>query len=63
MVKDGQVRRLMSLLQQEQSLQVAADKAGMDRQTARKYQQLGKLPSEVRTDRDWRTRIDPFEEV
>lgn len=63
MVTDRQVRRLMSLLQTEQSLQVAADKAGMDRETGRKYRKLGKLPSEVRPNHDWRTRIDPFAEV
>ena len=63
MVTDRQVRRLMSLLQAEQSLQVAADKVGMDRETGPKYRQLGKLPSEVRPTRDWRTRADPFAEV
>jgi transposase len=63
MVTDRQVRRLMSLLRKEQSLQVAADKAGMDRQTARKYRTSGKLPSQVRTDHDWRTRPDAFAEV
>ena len=63
MVTDRQVRRLMSLLQAEQSLQVAADKAGMDRETGRKYRSAGKLPSALRTDHDWRTRADPFVEV
>lgn len=63
MVTDRQVRRLMSLLQTEQSLQVSADKAGMDRETARKYRKSGQLPSAVRTDHDWRTRADPFVEV
>ena len=64
MVTDRQVRRLMSLLQEEQSLQVAADKVGMNRQTARKYRAaVGKLPSEMRPDHDWRTRADPFAEV
>jgi hypothetical protein len=63
MVTDRQVRRLMSLLHKEQSLQVSADKAGMDRETARKYRNSGKLPSELRTEHDWRTRIDPFAEV
>ena len=53
----------MSLLQKEQSLQVSADKVGMDRQTARKYRKIQKLPSELRPNHDWRTRIDPFEEV
>jgi len=60
MVTDRQVRKLMSLLQQESSLQVAADKAGMDRKTARKYRKLGQLPSALRVDHDWRTRADPF---
>ena len=63
MVTDRQVRRLMSLIQTEQSLQAAADKAGMSCQTARKYCRLGKVPSEVRADHDWRTRPDPFAEV
>ena len=64
MVTDRQVRRLMSLLQEEQSLQVAADKVGMNRQTARKYRAaVGKMPSESRAEHDWRTRADPFAEV
>jgi hypothetical protein len=40
----------------------AAMKAGMDRKTARKYVDGGKLPSELATTRDWRTRPDPFDE-
>ena len=63
MVTDRQVRRLMSLLQSEQSLQISAEKVGMDRETARKYHKIGKLPSELRTNHNWRTRIDPFAEV
>src|SRR5208337_4042024 len=63
MVTDRQVRRLMSLLQAEQSLLVAADKVGMNRETAAKYSQAGKLPSELRMDHTWRTRADPFVEV
>jgi hypothetical protein len=35
----------------------------MDVKTARKYQAAGKLPSELRSERDWRTRPDPFAEV
>jgi hypothetical protein len=63
MVTDRQVRRLMSLLQSEQSLQISAEKVGMDRETARKYRKIGKLPSELPTDHNWRTRADPFAEV
>ncbi len=40
----------------------AAMKAGMDRKTARKYVDGGKLPSQLATRRDWRTRVDPFEQ-
>lgn len=40
----------------------AAMKAGMDRKTARKYVTAGKLPSELKKARDWRTRPDPFAE-
>jgi hypothetical protein len=39
----------------------AAMKAGMHRETARKYVAAGKLPSEMTQPRDWRTRPDPFE--
>lgn len=41
---------------------LAAMRAGIDRKTARKYVQGGKLPSELVTARDWRTREDPFVE-
>lgn len=40
----------------------AAMKAGMDRKTARKYVGAGRLPSELKAPRDWRTRPDPFDE-
>lgn len=39
---------------------MAAMRAGMDRKTARKYLAGGKMPSEMVTARDWRTRQDPF---
>jgi hypothetical protein len=41
---------------------VAAARAGMSERTARKYERLGKLPSQVRERRDYRTRPDPFRE-
>jgi len=41
---------------------VSAMKAGMDRKTASKYLEAGKLPSELKEARDWRTREDPFAE-
>ena len=47
----------------ETTKELAAAKAGMDVKTARKYEADGRLPSEGKPDRDWRTRTDPFERV
>ena len=63
MVTDEQARRLMKLRQTEKTLVIAAVKAGMDPKTARKYARLGKLPSEVKTEHNWRTREDPFTDI
>ena len=53
----------MSLLQKEQSLQVSADKAGMNRETARKYRyRTGSCPASW-PGTHWRTRADAFTEV
>jgi hypothetical protein len=46
--------------QEELSLSTMAAKAGMDVKTARKYIEAGKLPSQMKDPRDWRTREDPF---
>lgn len=40
----------------------SALRSGMSRNTASKYIKLGKLPSELKSPRTWRTRPDPFEE-
>ena len=40
----------------------AALRAGMDRTTARKYRDAGRLPSELKAPRAYRTRKDPFEQ-
>jgi len=61
MVTDQQVRRLFKLMQSETTGYIAADKAGMDEKTARKYMKAGLLPSELMTEHSWRTRTDPFE--
>jgi len=63
MVTDQQVRLLMKLSKTEKTLSIAAAKAGMDEKTARKYRQLGKLPSECSKPQTWRTRKDPFAKV
>jgi hypothetical protein len=44
----------------EANQELAAAKAGMDPKTARRYLRDGRLPSETRADRTWRTRSDPF---
>lgn len=42
-------------------LGVAAARAGLDPKTARKYQNAGKFPAEMKKARAYRTREDPFE--
>jgi len=63
MITDQQVRRLFKLMQSEHTLALAADKAGMDEQSARKYRRSGLLPSQLQQPHTWRTRQDPFAEV
>jgi hypothetical protein len=53
----------MRRTQREKKLSIAAAKAGMDEKTARKYRVLGKLPSQCKKERKWRTRADVFEDV
>ena len=60
MVTDSQVRRLWKLSKTEQSQEIAAAKAGMDRKTARKYVRSGELPSQMKVAHTWRTREDVF---
>lgn len=62
-VTDQQVKKLRSELEKHGQVGRAAMKAGMDRKTARKYLKAGKLPSELKAPRTWRTRPDPFEEI
>src|SRR6516225_4603560 len=63
MVTDHQVRRLKKLSNSEENQEIAASKAGMDSKTARKYLALNLLPSELKRERHWRTREDPFGDV
>lgn len=63
MVTDEQVRRLKRLSQTERDRETAASKAGMDAKTARKYLRANRIPSELKGEREWRTRTDPFAEV
>jgi len=60
---DQEVVRLKKEYRKHGEVGRAARAAGMDRKTARKYLKAGKLPSELREVRTWRTREDPFKEV
>ena len=62
MVTDAQVRTLMKELERTGRLDVSAQRSGMSENTARKWREKGKLPSETKKPRDWRTRSNPFEE-
>jgi len=64
MVKDRQVRRLLSHSAADSTLSNAAMRPGMDEKTARKYRDMGLFPSEMGSGpRTWRTRPDPFAAV
>ncbi len=41
---------------------VAATRSGMSERTARKYEQAGKVPSQLKGPHDWNIRQNPFEE-
>ncbi|MBA2684590.1 MAG: transposase family protein [Gemmatimonadaceae bacterium] len=57
---DKQVRKLMEEMTKLGEVGRAANRADMDRKTARKYIAAGKLPSEMEVERHWLTREDPF---
>jgi hypothetical protein len=61
-VTDKQVRILREAMAKYGTVEVAALKARMHRNTARKYLNDLKFPSEMKQPRDWRTRPDPFAE-
>jgi hypothetical protein len=58
---DRKVRKLMEEYQKTGNLTRSSLRADMDVKTGRKYVRSGKLPSEMRVARYWRTRPDPFE--
>jgi hypothetical protein len=62
MITDAQVRKLMKENTKTGRTGIAAIKSGMSRNTAAKYLNDGRLPSEMKEPRDWRTRPDPFQE-
>ncbi len=60
MVTDVQVRRLMEEHAKHGKVGLASMRSGMHRNTAARYLSLGRLPSELKPERTWRTREDPF---
>jgi hypothetical protein len=63
MVKDAQVKGLFMSLSQGKPLYVSAQNADVCENTARKYRDRKRLPSEIRLPHNWRTRLDPFCDV
>lgn len=58
---DTQVRLLMKERKKGRTQEQAGAKANVkSRKTVAKYEKLGKLPSELKKPRQWRTRPDPF---
>jgi hypothetical protein len=62
MKNDYEVKLYMSERRKGVSQKVAAARAGMSERTGRKYEQAGKLPSELKHPHDWQTRTNPFED-
>ena len=62
MTTDEQVRLLRQKLMDGKTQEAAAAAAGMSERSARTWKS-GPLPSQRSTERDWRTRADPFEAV
>ena len=60
---DKQVRRLLKLSKEGLPLSTLAAKAGLDVKTARKYVKSGRLPSQMKAPRDWRTHQDAFADM
>ena len=62
MVTDNQIRRLKRMLQQGKTLQQSADAVGIAVNTARKFKDSNKLPSELKKVHNWKTHTDKFSE-
>jgi len=62
MKKDAEVLRYMRERRKGTKQELAAARAGMSVKTARKYERAGRLPSQLKQPRTWRTRPNPFEE-
>ena len=59
---NAQVRKMMEEFNKHGKVGLSAMRSGMDRKTATKYLEEGRLPSDLKKERDWRTREDSFTE-
>lgn len=59
-VTDQQVRKLREEMAKHGGVELASMRAGMHRNTGRKYLRTTRFPSDLRRPRNWRTRPDPF---
>jgi transposase len=62
MKKDGEIKLLLDERRKGTKQKLAAARAGMSERTARKYERMGKLPSQLKKPRTHRTRENPFEQ-
>ena len=62
MKKDTEVKLYMQARKAGKTQKLAAAQAGMSERTGRKYEQVGKLPSQLKQPRTWLTRQNPFEQ-
>lgn len=62
MKKDTEVKLYMQARKTGKTQKLAAAQAGMSERTGRKYEQVGKLPSQLKQPRTWLTRQNPFEQ-
>jgi hypothetical protein len=63
MKRDPEVRRMLKERATGRTQAQAAARAGMSERTARKYERLAQLPSQLKQPRRYRTRPNPFAEV
>lgn len=62
MKNDCEVKLYMEERKKGMTQRKAAARAGISERTARKYEHVGKLPSQMKRPHDWNTRQNPFEE-
>ena len=60
MKKDGEIKLLLDERAKGMTQRLAAARTGMSERTARKYERIGKLPSQMKKPRTHRTRKNPF---